>query len=419
MKVLGIIAEYNPFHNGHLYHLMESKRIINPEYVIAIMSGNFTQRGEPALFDKWIRTEMVLKNGVDIVIELPTVYACQTAELFAQGGIQLLNYCNVVTHMSFGSEIGNIEPLYDIAKILIDEPIEYRHLLNLYLDKGLSYPSARNNALLELKDIYNMNISKCQLNKLLTSPNSILGLEYIKALINTNSSIIPISFPRKAVEYHDRNIVGNIASASAIREKLKTSRSLNPIQQFIPKLSFYILEKNISKDMGPVFIDNLEQLILGTLRRIPSEELASIMDVEEGLENRIKRYAAEVSSLEELLNKIKTRRYVLTRIQRILINMLLDITTHKVKLYNKAGGPQYIRILGFQKRALPLMQELKDKAMVPIITKSAHYQRENNTLLKDMFLTDVLATNIYRLGIPNPIYRSGGVDFKKPPVIIP
>src|SRR5690606_29562879 len=282
-----------------------------------------------------------------------------------------------------------------------------------------SYPSARNNALLELKDIYNMNISKCQLNKLLTSPNSILGLEYIKALINTNSSIIPISFPRKAVEYHDRNIVGNIASASAIREKLKTSRSLNPIQQFIPKLSFYILEKNISKDMGPVFIDNLEQLILGTLRRIPSEELASIMDVEEGLENRIKRYAAEVSSLEELLNKIKTRRYVLTRIQRILINMLLDITTHKVKLYNKAGGPQYIRILGFQKRALPLMQELKDKAMVPIITKSAHYQRENNTLLKDMFLTDVLATNIYRLGIPNPIYRSGGVDFKKPPVIIP
>ena len=197
MKILGIIAEYNPFHNGHLYHLMESRRIVNPEYTIAIMSGNFTQRGEPALFDKWIRTEMALKNGVDVVVELPTVYACQTAELFAFGGVQLLNQYNVITHMSFGSEVGDIEPLYEIAKILVNEPIEYGHLLKAYLDKGYSYPLSRNNALLALVDMWDMDISKHDLNTLLSSPNSILGLEYIKS--NANFVFVNVNKDSKLV----------------------------------------------------------------------------------------------------------------------------------------------------------------------------------------------------------------------------
>lgn len=418
MKILGIIAEYNPFHNGHLYHLMESRRIVNPEYTIAIMSGNFTQRGEPALFDKWIRTEMALKNGVDVVVELPTVYACQTAELFAFGGVQLLNQCNVITHMSFGSEVGDIEPLYEIAKILVNEPIEYSHLLKAYLDKGYSYPLSRNNALLALVDMWDMDISKHDLNTLLNSPNSILGLEYIKALIATNSTIKPMSFPRVSVGYNDKDIVGDMASATAIREMLKKSGLSSTVQCSMPKPSVYIIKEAISQNIGPVFMENLEQLILGTLRMMTTKEMTNIMDVEEGLENRIKRYAMGASTLDEFLKQVSTRRYTFTRIQRILINILLNNTTHKIKLYNKAGGPQYIRILGFQKRALPLMRELKAKAKIPIITKSAHYQRQDNRLLKDMFLTDVLATDIYRLAIPNPSHRGGSVDFKKSPIII-
>ena len=176
MKVLGIIAEYNPFHNGHLYHLMESKKIVKPDYIVAVISGNFTQRGEPALFDKWIRTEMALKNGIDLVIELPVVYACQTAELFAFGGIQLLNNCNLITHMSFGAEIESIDLMSTVANILVDEPMEYKDKLKMYLDMGHSYPVARNKALLGLLDSLDFQ-SKHKLDKLL-NPNSILGIEY-------------------------------------------------------------------------------------------------------------------------------------------------------------------------------------------------------------------------------------------------
>lgn len=416
MKVLGIIAEYNPFHYGHLYHLSRSREIVKPDYVIAIMSGNFTQRGEPALLDKWLRTQMALKNGIDIVIELPVSYACQSAELFALGGVQLLNSCNIITHMSFASEIGHIDPLYAIAKILVEEPDEYKNSLRDNLDIGHSYPTARNNALLTVAETLKM--SKSALNTLLQSPNSILGIEYLKALIRTDSPIEPITFPRKASQYHDRNIKSNIASATAIRDELQSFGLSKRIEQVIPPICFEIMEDTISKNRGPVFIENLEQLILGTLRIMTPKQIASIMDVEEGLENRIKRCALDSSTITELLESVSTRRYVYTRIQRIFINTLLNNTTAKLKSYAQAGGPQYIRILGFRKDAQFLMGQLKKSAKLPIITKSAHFQREQNKLLKEMFMTDVLATDLYILGTHDPLYRVGGQDFKTPPIIV-
>lgn len=416
MKVLGVIAEYNPFHYGHLYHLTHSRELIKPDYVIAVMSGNFTQRGEPALFDKWLRTEMALKNGIDIVIELPVSYACQSAELFALGGVQLLNSLNIITHMSFASELGSIDPLHKIAKILVDEPEEFRYSLRENLDRGHSYPTARNNALLTLAN--DMEISKDELNILLQSPNSILGIEYIKALIRTNSQIKPITFPRVTAQYHDHKICDSIASATAIRNELQKSGLTDNVRRTLPDICFKIMEDAICENRGPIFLKDFEQLILGTLRIMDIDQIRKIMDVEEGLENRIKKYGMDSTTIEELLENITTRRYVSTRVQRIFINILLNNTTDKIRAFTEAGGPQYIRVLGFRKDSLTLMRKLKKSANIPIITKSAHFERENSKLLRDMFTIDVLATDIYGLGAANPHYRIGGQDFKKSPIIV-
>ena len=416
MKILGIVAEYNPFHYGHLYHLNRSKEIIKPDYVIAIMSGNFTQRGEPALFDKWTRTKMALKNGIDAIIELPISYACQSAELFALGAMQLLDACNIITHISFASESGSLDPIYKIARILANEPAIYKKHLRHFLNKGLSYPNARNNALAYFAD--DLNMTKKDLNHLLQSPNSILGIEYIKAIIRINSNIDPVTFARKDAQYHDSKLKGKISSATAIRNKLKTTQCHECVRSTLPKSSYDIMTEAISKGRGPVFLDDFEQLILGTLRTMTAKQISEIMDVVEGLENRIKRASQDYDTIDKILENTITRRYVGTRIQRILINTLIRVTTDRIKTFNESVGPRYIRILGFKKDSQILMNKLKRSANLPIITKSTHFQRSDDELLREMFLLDTLSTDLYVLGMKSPNYRQGGLDFKTPPVIL-
>ncbi|NLX70783.1 MAG: nucleotidyltransferase [Clostridiales bacterium] len=413
MVVLGIIAEYNPFHNGHKYHIDKSVELVKPDYVIAVMSGHFTQRGEAAIIDKWERAEMALRNGVDLVIELPAAYSSQTAELFAFGGIQLLNHTGVVTHVSFGSEVGSIQPLTSIARILANEPPQFKELLKKHLGQGLSFPQARYRAVIEYTSKLGCNIfSESQWEKIIYSSNSILALEYLRTLYKTNSNIQPVTIPRTGPSYSSLDINGKIASATAIRNELVNRMGWNTIARTMPPSSFEILKNAIKSGKGPVTNHSLEQLFLGIIRRAPLQEIKNWMDVDEGLENRIKQCAQDATNLEEFLTLTKTKRYVYTRIQRILIHGLLGLTKEKIIRFRNAGGPQYLRILGFSKKATPLLKQLKQSARVPILTKSAHYYKTlKNPVAREMFMIDVLATNLYSLGIPEEQFKKGNRDF--------
>ncbi len=412
MKVLGIIAEYNPFHNGHMYHLKSSLELIDPDYTIVAMSGHFTQRGEAAIIDKWERTEMALRNGVDIVVELPAAYSSQTAELFAYGGVQLLNHTGVVTHISFGSEIGRIQPLAEIARMLVDEPPSFKMLLKQYLDQGLSFPQARHRAIIEQAKETGLSFSQSQWEKIINSSNSILAIEYLKALYRTGSSIIPVTIQRIGAPYNAQEMSGEISSATAIRNELVRQKWWDSISRAMPQASFEILKGAVESGKGPVTNASLEQLLLGKIRSMSVEDIKNLMDVDEGLENRIKECSLKASTLDEFIALAKTKRYVYTRLQRILIHALLGITRERVERFQRVGGPQYLRILGFSKRAIPLLKQLKQNARVPIITKVANYDLIlDNPVAREMFDIDVLATNLYSLGIPDPRYRRGNRDF--------
>lgn len=245
-----------------------------------------------------------------------------------------------------------------------------------------------------------------------------MGIEYLKALIRTESTISPVTFQRKHAQYHDRDIEHNIASATAIRESLRLSGLGLQVRQALPQPCLEVIQSSMARGEGPIFLEDLEQLILGNLRMMTLEEVGSIMDVEEGLENRIRRFASDYGNIDKVLEMITTRRYVSTRIQRILINSLLNNTTAKIREYIQGGGPQYIRILGFRRDARPLMAQLKNRAKLPIITKSAHVQKSQNRLLKEMFMTDVLATDLYVLTMEDRESRVGGQDYKTPPLIL-
>jgi len=420
IKVLGIIAEYNPFHHGHLYHLQESIKQINPDYTVVVMSGHFTQRGEATIIDKWDRTAIALQAGVDLVLELPVTYACQTAELFAFGAVQLLNHTGVVTHLSFGSEFADLQALDTIASILAIEPNEYKKRLKFHLGLGLSFPRARLFALSEYISSHEplLTYQPEYIKSIMNSSNAILAIEYLKAIKRTNSPIKPFPIPRIGSSYNDTEMKGKFSSATAIRKQLLSTENIQDLAQTLPSYSFQILKENIQMGRGPVTNQALEQLILGNIRRSNLEEIRTWMDVEEGLENRIKKFGYSSSSIEQFLAKTKTKRYAYTRLQRILIHGLLKISTDNMKEYNKHGGPLYIRILGFREKSRPLLTHLKNNAKVPIISKAADYTRHGSRLLNRMFETDVLATDLYSLGFPGQYHRTGGQDFTMPILII-
>ena len=419
-KVLGIIAEYNPFHNGHLYHLQKAAQIVQPDFTIAVMSGNFTQRGEPTIIDKWARTQMALKNGIDLVLELPTLYACQTAELFASGAVRILHNTGLVTHMAFGSEYDHLQNLDKIAKILAQEPFEYKALLKLNLDKGLPFPLARLNAMQEyiLGIQKDYSLSPELIDQILGGSNSILALEYLKALRKQKSSIQPVAISRVGSSYNATDIEGQFSSATAIRKIILSGKDWGAIISTLPDISLKILKRSIDDGRGPVSIQSLDQLMLGLLRRSGLREIASWMDVEEGLENRIKKYAHECTNIEEFLSNTKTKRYTYTRLHRILIHGLLGIRTADVAKFQDMYGPGYIRILGFNTKASELLKRLKATSLVPIITKPAHYYRYHDEHINALFEYDILATDLYALAFPSPEQQKGGQELTQGVVII-
>ncbi|WP_053956960.1 nucleotidyltransferase [Inediibacterium massiliense] len=407
MKVLGLITEYNPFHNGHIYHLLSSKKKTNSTHTIAIMSGNFLQRGEPALFNKWIRAKMAVAEGIDLVIELPVLYACNSAEFFSYGAISLLENIGIVDCLCFGSESGELSSLKKIAQILIDEPIFYQNNLKNFLSQGMSFPKARQKAIENyLKD---SNIYKD-----LLTPNNILGIEYLKSLIKLNSTMIPYTISRIKADYHSKNIEENICSATAIREYLFHHKDcIDHLKKVMPKESFSILKENIQNQYGPIEYKNFEDLILYKLRTIPIEELIKITDVVEGLENKLKVASKRAYDLESLISLSKSKRYTQTRLQRIFVHALLGITKKDIFSFS---GPQYARILAFSNNGTELLKKMKKTSKIPILT-NINKQPLENTFSQKMLNFDILATDIYALGHKNISYKKAGQDYYQTPFI--
>lgn len=390
-KVLGIIAEYNPFHNGHLFHLNESKKLTGSSYTVAIMSGNFTQRGNTSIIDKWSKAKSAIECGVDLVVELPVLYSTSSAENFAEGAIKILDSLKVVDYLSFGAETADINLLNNIATVLNEEPKKYKSLLSEELKKGLSYPKARENALM----IYLNDIKKY--SNVLSSPNNILGIEYIKALKKYNSIIQPIAMPRHESGHNDLNYHGNIASSTAIRNITKNN-GFDILRKLMPEPSYTNLIKNIKAGHVVPDLSVFEKEIIFNLRKMSIYDISQLPDVSEGLEFAIKNAANSCNSLVELLNIIKSKRYTQTRIQRILLYSLLGITKKDIAISKKTQP--YVRVLGFNEKGKYLISEVaKANPKLNIITSVKKFTDKNlNRNLKSMLEKDIWATDVYTIG---------------------
>ncbi len=416
MKILGVVVEYNPFHNGHLFHLNEAKKQTGADYVVCVMSGNFIQRGQPALINKWARAEMALKNGVDLVIELPISYTLQSASFFAFGAVSILHRLNAVTHICFGSESGDIDTLKTIARILVNEPDAVSAKIRELLVQGNSYASAREAA---VTAYLHHQCIKYDYAKILSAPNNILGIEYIKALYQLNSPITPVTIKRHKAGYHSLKATDNIASATAIRHLLEKETNWHAhVKPLLPATSYAILSEEIANGRGPIFSSHFDSTILSLLRKYSANQLSCYPDVTEGLENRIKKAAYHCTTIEQLLTTIKTKRYTYTRLQRILFNILIDITQNAFSRFERYQGPQYARILGMNSAGKKLLKHITPKASLPIIIKPATAAKSCNPLLKEMIALDFLATDLYTLHFNGTHTQKGRRDLLTSPIII-
>ena len=398
-RVLGIIAEYNPFHNGHLYHIAKSKEETGAQYVVAVISGNFVQRGNTSIVNKWVKTRMALSNGVDLVIELPTIYSTSSAENFAEGAIKILNSLGIVDTISFGMEAKDISTLNNIANVLYTEPKEYVTMLTHELKKGNSFPKARENALM----MYLNDIKRYA--NVMAGSNNILGIEYLKALKKTKSTITPVGIKREKVLYNDKYIVDEFASATAIRKMLIT-KELNDIRKVMPRSSYLLLGEELKDGHYVIDISRFEREILYTLRKMTVQEIANLPDVSEGLENSIKNAADSCNTLDELINIVKTKRFTQTRIQRILIYSLLGITKKQMETSKKITP--YVRVLGFDNKGKELISEMMNiNPKLNVVTSVKKYiDTVASKNLKEMIETDILATNVYTLGYYSDSYAN-------------
>ncbi len=382
MRVVGIIAEYNPLHNGHIYHLEQARALSKADYCVVVLSGNFVQRGEAACTDKFSRTAWALKAGADVVLELPSVYAVAPAERFATGGLRTLAATGVVTDLAFGCEAPDLQTLYQIADIIASEPPALQEAIKKHLSMGKSYPRARFDALSEYGVPHNM------LNAI-AQPNNILAVEYLRAIRQFAPGIEPLPIMRIGTGYHSEEIVGEYASATAIRKAIKDGRSdiLSTMPSFVGGPLLY-------DDQFIIAQESLSDMMLYAMRRMSPAELANVPDVCEGFENVIYRTVREVRTLQDFFEAVKTKRYTLARCKRIAVCALLGITDDLVKQTLTSRDGSYIRVLGFQKKARPLLGEIAKKKTAPMILRNSDLEAcpgiVRRNLEVDSLSTDIL-----------------------------
>ena len=408
-KVVGIIAEYNPFHNGHSYHIQNTKAQTGADFVVAVMTGNFTQRGNTSVINKWEKAKMALNGDADLVIELPTIYSISSAENFASGAVKILNELGIVDTISFGMEANDVSTLNNIANVLVNEPPEYKTILEHELGKGNSFPKARENALMMyLNDIKRYaNVVK--------GSNNILAIEYLKALKKQKSSIVPFGVKREKVYYNSTKIIDEYASATGIRNLLLHNQ-LEEVRKVVPAKSYSILLNNLRQGTYVLDIIAYNDEIIYKLRSMTVKQIANLPDVSEGLEYLIKDVSNKTNNLIELINGIKSKRYTQTRIQRILLYALLGITKKDMEMSKKITP--YIRVLGCSEKGKILLSQINSKAKVITSLKKYEVSNKNKRFcigkqkaLNRILEIDKTATDIYTIGYKKD--SKAGLDYTK------
>lgn len=383
MKAVGVIVEYNPFHNGHAFHIQKAKEISKADIVIAVMSGNFLQRGEPALVSKWYRTKMALLGGVDLVFELPYMFATQKAETFANGAISLLEATGCES-VCFGSESGDIDAFVKTVKAIEGSQSLLDEQMKQQVKTGVSYPKALSltyDKLLQPDEHVN-----------LTTPNNILGFQYIRAIRNQKSSMVPLTIARKNAGYHDEHFSSEtIASATSIRKSLFSSEANSLIDSFIPPSTNTILKEYLQLYGQFHHWENYWPFLQFRLLQTQPSALREIYEIEEGIENRIIRTAMKANSFHEFMESVKTKRYTWTRLQRISTHILNNAT--KAEMGKSGEKASYLRLLGMSRQGKTYLNQQKSHFSLPVISKLSAYQ-------EDDILIDIRAARIYSSILP-------------------
>ena len=402
MKTVGIIAEYNPFHTGHKYQLDQIRQKLHADYIVIAMSGDFVQRGTPALFPKHVRTRMALSCGADLVVELPVSVSTASAEGFAKGAVHLLSGLGVTDVLCFGSESTDTQLLMELARILLREPEPYRQLLTKNLKDGLSFPAARSNAL----TLYTHNP---QLATLLSKPNTILGIEYCKAILSLKSSIHPYALQREGSGYHDTDLSDTFPSASGIRTRI-FKEPLACFQDLSPSPSFSIFKKAIEEglylkesDLDPLY---RYRLLLET-----PDSLQQYLDMNEDLARRICTCAWEYSTFTEFAAKVKTKNMTQARIQRALLHALLQIR-------HTPSDFHYARILGFRKASSSLLSQIKKRGSMPLLSKAADAALLLPPTENNLFQETVFASNLYQTMLSQKTGQPFIHEYSQPVVVL-
>ncbi len=414
MKAVGLVTEYNPFHNGHLYHLNKAMELTGADISVAVMSGDFVQRGEPAVLDKYTRTSMALNSGVNLVVELPVNYAVSSAESFAAGALKVLDYIKADS-IAFGSESGDIERLSKLAHILCDNEDTLYKEISKYTANGISYAAARQKVVEKLTDK--------DTAAMLTSSNNILAVEYLKAIIKNNYAIKPYTVQRQGDSYNDTDIRSEYASATALRENLKADN----ISEYIPVKAGLILSSNTNYIYPDDITETLFTRLLDILfasnydKNVFIENVMQYPDVSKEIAGRLYKSAMDMItrtvpqrseskdnwafSFGSLCEHIKTKEVPLSRIKRALVRITLGLDKKHMEKY--ANEP-YIRVLGFDKKGQEYLSYIRKTVEVPLITKTADY--------KEMLLDDIHAANIYNMIVAGKYGVKELGDFVRGPV---
>ena len=396
LDVIGVVGEFNPFHLGHYTHLCESRRAVGRDAaVVCVMSGDFVQRGSPAVFDKHVRAEMAAKSGVDLVLELPVPWCVSSAERFAVGAVGLLDRIGVVRWLSFGSECGDLAPLSALAEAAADPAV--LALVRARMGGGMSFPAAREQVLRETLG---------ESAALLRSPNNVLGVEYLKALRALGSAIRPMT-TRRAETVHDAPSSGGLRGASELRAMLAAGQDVRP---YVPLQTWEMHTRLLRSGRGPVTMESLEDAVLSRLRMLPPEAFDNLPDATEGLGNRLYRAVRAEGSVAAILSAVKTKRYPLARLRRMVLCAALGVRAD-------TGGavPPYARVLASTERGRALLRHMSGG--VPVVTKpaSAHTLPPQ---ARAIFELTANARELYVLGYRGEADRRGGSDWRTTPAIL-
>jgi predicted nucleotidyltransferase len=411
-RTVGVVVEYNPFHNGHAYHLEQSRKTAGADTVVAVMSGNWLQRGEPALMNKWARAEAALLAGVDLVIELPVAYSTQPAEWFAFGAISALEATGVVDAVCFGSESGDLEVLSSLASRLYAEPEAFGPLLQEELKRGLPYPAAYAAAAARLTGRHEAG--------LIAEPNNSLGFHYVLALLRLGSRMTPLTVRRVKAGYHETGFRDtSVASATAIRKALleadkgaSPEAALASIAAYIPNSTLTVLSREWAAGRAPLHWERYRDALFHRLLVSPAERIAAYREVTEGLEHRIKKSLTALgteATVERLLETMKTKRYTRTKLQRLLTAVYLEHSAKEINPEGLRSGVPYLRVLGFTDGGRALLQRMKQTATVPIVTDVGRRHHP-------MLALDAAATSAYALGYVSSTPADWFADYYLPPV---